>query len=104
MAPPSSGPVQTSTPNNWHKLRVLAGYLRSKENRLKDLTIKFAIRLEGDPRKIKLDLSFLEDVAKFDRVEFILEEPELDRGQESLPAFAHAYAKLPVQIVKWDIC
>jgi hypothetical protein len=84
-----------------HTLSLLADYLRSSDNKLKDLTIRFALRVMGPiPTHVKVDLGFLEDVASLDRVEFILEEPEIDSCRGELVKFARVYRALQIELLR----
>lgn len=83
-----------------YKLRVFAAYLRLRENHLKDLTIKFSLRLEQSLRILHLDLSFLQGFARLERVEFIIEEPELDAGEDQLSEYDFLHRQVQLELLK----
>lgn len=102
-------PAHSRIPNidSVDKLKALAEYLKSRENGLKDLTVRFVLRRSPYPRErlsaSSIDLSFFRDFGKLDRVEFIIAEPELDNNRNytvRLRDFALAYHCVQRELVQ----
>ena len=63
--------------------------------------MKFEVRvLHWFPEDVHCDMSFLEGVGKLDRVEFVLEEPELEADYEELQNFATIYRIIQNELIR----